>query len=458
MLYLAVQMSLYLVSAALIGIGLGWLFWGHSRNRKLTKLHSEMTASLEAERSFSDEARRDLANADAKLNQAIEFETASSAKAITEIRQLLETEKKATFAARAEKDQLRLDMDIAISAEKATAADAIREANLNAEGIETALNEARARETQVRAELEELRLMAGAEKLAAQSARSEFDLKQNEIQASLDTERSISKQARTALDEIRATLARTFGDNDGIIATSNNTPETSASETRDLFRQNIADVEEIGDDAPSHADEEFDDILRPAAFNDPIAVPGVNVEPGTAFNIQDDMVTVFDEPEFDEVLTDHMDIQSSEDNLEVSDLYDDDQHDSEPEIDVVNQTVQLRQPLELEEQETTPKAVTRPRSFFDERPEDVDSLQAIGGIDSELEQLLNDHGCYQFKQLIHISGEDIDWLSRTFENVPDLRERIERDGWVVQARELQAQKDLATNAERPRWWNRRRLQ
>ena len=48
-------------------------------------------------------------------------------------------------------------------------------------------------------------------------------------------------------------------------------------------------------------------------------------------------------------------------------------------------------------------------------------------------------------------------LAQTFESVPDLRERIERDGWFEQARELQDQKYVTTNAERPRWWSRRRL-
>ena len=85
-------------------------------------------------------------------------------------------------------------------------------------------------------------------------------------------------------------------------------------------------------------------------------------------------------------------------------------------------------------------------------------LQAIGGIDPALEQLLNDHGCYQFKQIADFSAEDIEWLTRSAANMPDLKERIERDGWIEQAKELEQRKYSTSDTEGPRWWARRRLQ
>ena len=88
----------------------------------------------------------------------------------------------------------------------------------------------------------------------------------------------------------------------------------------------------------------------------------------------------------------------------------------------------------------------------------MDNLQEIGGIDSETEKLLNEEGCYQFKQLAHFSADDVDWLTEKLSDLPDLKQRIERDGWIEQARELQIKKYMATNASRPRWWSRTRLQ
>jgi len=113
-----VQLSLYLVCAALIGIALGWCIWGHSKRRQLAAVRNEMATALEAERNLVHETRRDLEKADSRLNDALTLERANSAKAVGEIREQLDVEKQAVLTARSELDQVRSDMELAMSAEK----------------------------------------------------------------------------------------------------------------------------------------------------------------------------------------------------------------------------------------------------------------------------------------------------------------------------------------------------
>lgn len=462
MTYLAVQISLYLVSAALIGFALGWLFWGRSQHRRIAKLHEEMTTAIETERQFSKEVRGKLKSADERLNRALEAEKENAAKAVAEVRELLDAEMMAAQAARAEIDRLRLDMETAINMEKASASDTIRETMEHAESFKAAVQEGRVRETQIRAELEELRLMAGAEKLAAQTARSEFEQREKTFQSSLEAERRNSAQAREALNDIRATLARTFGEGAGIITaletrsepSASTRSETPISAAMDLAGRAEKDTRENDDNDATSTGLETEETIEPPVFNKPIEVPGINVEPGIAFDVQDEAVTAIDNP----ASPDELPIDSLPDQAvpAPSDLDDDESPGSD--IDPTNQPLQLRPSVVPDEQLPEPEPASERPSFYDERPDEVDDLQAIGGIDPNIEKLLNEHGCYQFKQIAHLSMEDIDRLARTIESMPDLKDRIERDGWVEQARELQAKKYLTNNDDRPRWWSRRRLQ
>lgn len=453
MTYLAMQISLYLVSAALIGIGLGWLIWGRSQHRQIEKIHSEMTVALEAERNLSDEARRNLENAETKLEDAVKTEVNRSKTALIEVQALLENEKQAIQSARSENDQLRLDMEQSINAEKTSAANAIREAMRHAEGLDTALNEAKTRETQIRAELEELRLMAGADKLAAQTARSDVEQMRLKMQNSLDAERATSAQARQALNDIQETLARTFGEGSGIIAALNAQPMIPGLEAASL-----SDSMEVGAQANENNDPAVDvesigtvaedEIVRPAAFSQPITVSAIEVEQDKA--PEDPTVTACNE------LASSEDPDQDDDNqVSASDL-------DPPSLDRTG--VAEIQPAELviattmDDRPTILDTAAKPTFFSDDRPDEVDRLQDIDGIDSAIEQYLNGQGCYQFKQLAQMSSDDADWLARSVTDVPDLKQRMERGGWIEQAQDLLGRNDVAMQADRPRWWSRRRLQ
>jgi predicted flap endonuclease-1-like 5' DNA nuclease len=79
----------------------------------------------------------------------------------------------------------------------------------------------------------------------------------------------------------------------------------------------------------------------------------------------------------------------------------------------------------------------RPVSLYDRRPEIIDDLKEVKGIGPVMERILNENGCYHFKQLANFSARDIEWISQALGSFPD---RIERDDWVDQAKALYVEK------------------
>ncbi len=460
MAYLAVQMSLYLAGAALIGICLGWLFWGRTHHRRIAKIHSEMTASLEAERELSDKTRLELQDTEAKLERMLAAEKANSEKAVTEVQKLLGTEKEATRTARSENEKLRLEMEAAIDAEKVSASGALQEALQDAERLKVEVEEGKTRETQIRAELEELRLMAGAEKLAAESARAEVEQLRAKMQTSIDVEREASRAARQALDDIHTTLTRTFGEGASVIAALDTQSEKKpiVGEAALISSSLKGDAQETDEGYQSGANDNLDEEIKPVKIIAPLESSGIDIEPGTAFDVPDEKATASEQTEQSNEQVVPIETSLTLESDGTAPLDNEDRAAPHHDGGGISEADQLDPPITLEPQPANQEKQVRPSSFYEERPSEVDSLQEIGGIDSSIEKLLNEQGCYHFKQLAHFSSDDIDWLVDTLPDVPDLKERIERDGWIEQARELQIKKYMTTNADRPRWWSRRRLQ
>jgi len=114
------------------------------------------------------------------------------------------------------------------------------------------------------------------------------------------------------------------------------------------------------------------------------------------------------------------------------------------ERELESEVARLRALLKQNETESAktakPKFTTdapRPTSLFDRRPEQVDDLKEVKGIGPVMERVLNENGCYHFKQLANFSPRDIEWISQALGSFPD---RIERDNWVGQAQTLYLQK------------------
>jgi predicted flap endonuclease-1-like 5' DNA nuclease len=314
-----------------------------------------------------------------------------------------------------------------------------------AEDLKVAAREAQARETQIRADLEELRLMAGAEKLAAQSARAELDKLKTAMASSVEAERQTSAQARTALDEFRATLARTFGEGADLLALAKGAGDPVA-----LDGPRLPEVIEMppprqieGGSRQELDQRDHDDVdqgLDPGAIEKQDAEPPSAPGPGIAEGLADEAAASPDDDAEDGVPVGAEMAAPEDPDSAARAVIEDVGRTAEPAL----------LPADL-------NGATRPPSFYAERPHEVDSLQAIDGIDPKIEELLNRNGCYQIRQIAHLTADDVDWLGRAMVDLPDLKERIERDGWIEQARELDDGNYLP-NDERPRWWNRRRLQ
>lgn len=73
--------------------------------------------------------------------------------------------------------------------------------------------------------------------------------------------------------------------------------------------------------------------------------------------------------------------------------------------------------------------------LFDKPAEDADDLKKISGVGPVLEQKLNELGIYTFAQIANFSAEDIANVDERL----NFKGRIERDGWIDQAKEFGAQ-------------------
>lgn len=78
-------------------------------------------------------------------------------------------------------------------------------------------------------------------------------------------------------------------------------------------------------------------------------------------------------------------------------------------------------------------AATRPAALAAPRGGQADDLKQIKGIGPKLEKALNAAGFWHFDQIAGWSGAELAWVD---DEVPGVRGRASRDGWVAQARRL----------------------
>ena len=211
MTYLATEMLLYLLAAAVIGLVLGWLIFGLGSGRKLSALRGNLMATVEMEREAHQETKRLLDDAQGKMGEAVTAARADADRSLAELKKTVDAERLAAKETEAELERMRGEMEEALQQGRTSGQEAIDQAMHAANAEKAAASLAMAKEAQLRAQLEELRLLIGAEKLAAESARSELKKLRADMQAKLEAERAAGEQAKIALDDIQSTLARTLG-------------------------------------------------------------------------------------------------------------------------------------------------------------------------------------------------------------------------------------------------------
>lgn len=84
------------------------------------------------------------------------------------------------------------------------------------------------------------------------------------------------------------------------------------------------------------------------------------------------------------------------------------------------------------EQKAAPAAAP-PERFTEGPPATVDDLRRLRGVGPKMEEKLHDSGIYQYAQIARLDEAGLRWLGEQLTISPD---RIARDDWVSQAREL----------------------
>ncbi|MGI9509631.1 MAG: hypothetical protein ACR2QJ_09835 [Geminicoccaceae bacterium] len=409
MTFLATEMLLYLLSAAAIGVLLGWLVCRAGQDRKFVAMRADLTKAMGAEKATLRENERLLANTEAKKAEAVGTAKAEASRAIAELQQTLDAERLAVKEAQAELERIRAEKEEAIQEGQASGQAAIDQAMQVANAEKATAAEALAEEARSRAQIEELRLLIGAEKLAAETARTELQQMQKTMQTELEAERRAHAQAKIALEDIRSTLTKTLGVD---------IPVPTAQD---------ADGQPLSPSSNGAEHGHLEQSQPDAAPSDPPA----NAHP-LPFNAMMDMASVGDalnNPDVDEA-----DIEDREDlSLDLSSTI-----DSESDVSVASTPpppgrIAFRSPA-VER--------TRPTIFPKGHPSSVDDLAAIDGISPELQGKLNDNGCYRYQQLTELKPRDIDWLAEQIGIPPS---QIGSDRWIEQAKTLQLAEDTVAD-------------
>jgi NADH-quinone oxidoreductase subunit E len=92
----------------------------------------------------------------------------------------------------------------------------------------------------------------------------------------------------------------------------------------------------------------------------------------------------------------------------------------------------VAEPAAKTESPLQPEDFHKPRAL--ERPAVPDELKAISGIGPKLEKVLNDLGIWTYAQIAAWENREVAWI----DDYLGFRGRIDRDGWIEQARALSA--------------------
>lgn len=91
-------------------------------------------------------------------------------------------------------------------------------------------------------------------------------------------------------------------------------------------------------------------------------------------------------------------------------------------------------PTTLTEQIADASDAARPKALAEPRGGKPDDLKRISGVGPAIEEILNGLGIYHFDQIAIWSPEEVDWVDEHLK----FKGRIDREGWVDQARTLAA--------------------
>ncbi len=81
--------------------------------------------------------------------------------------------------------------------------------------------------------------------------------------------------------------------------------------------------------------------------------------------------------------------------------------------------------------------MTKGSGWFTAPPPEVDDLKLLSGVGPVLEEKLNSAGVYRFEQIANWTEANV----RAFDELLSLKGRVEKDGWIAQAKGLLEEKN-----------------
>jgi len=439
MTYLISQLWLYLLCAGILGLLLGWVIWGWRGRQMVADLRAEQERersglkrafeteklALEEDRAAAFLARDEALKVKASLFGELEGERKAASEAKAQIGRLNQAElaSRGEFERQLTTLQGQVEKERSTSAEAKQAVEAIRsDVRQELQQKQTALsNEEKAKEA-LRVRLEKLEAEAKQTQGSLEKRLEDERKAKTGLQIELRRDRAELSEAKDAMDEVSGDLTRQLQAKQSAVTSAENAAvaaKREAESTRSELARLKAETGKGNDGALKSLEQSLSEERRAKAALE------AEVE-----RFRSELAAMSDRGQG----------QSAEAGRLRRELEEVRKRQSGLEEEAERLRALLSQRESARAKPKTEKFTTdapRPASLFDRRPDVVDDLKEVKGIGPVMERILNENGCYHFKQLANFSKRDIEWISAALGSFPD---RIERDNWVGQAQTLYTRK------------------
>lgn len=432
MAYLVSQLWMYLLVAAAIGLVLGWIIWGWFGRRRLAELYmlhdkrrlglerafEADKITLEEDRAAAYLARDEALKTKASLIGEIEGERRSGTEARAEIDRL----KKAATVTRGQLEERLAEMQRQLELERSTTEEAKGAVDAIREDMGVQLREKQAVLSDSQDATRTLRTKLSKLETEAKQSRDELERR-------LDQERKANAALQAERQKDRRELSETKDAIDALRANMNSqahAERAQASGAKNAVAEAKRELKEVRAEL---------DLLKATATSESARAgktEGERIRQAMQRELDDerraraaaeaDRSRITDGGAFDQKLDESRQRESG----------------LESEVARLHGLLSQRDTAATKAKQPAFKTdAPRPAALYEHRPDTVDDLKEIKGIGPVMERILNEKGCYHFKQLASFSKRDIEWISAAIDSFPD---RIERDDWVGQAGSLYREK------------------
>jgi len=398
--------------------------------RKLTSMQQQ----LETERSTAAEAKNAVESIRADAQHELQDKQTALAKVTSDKAALqaeLQRERQALSQTKGAIEEVRADMSRQLQTKQAAVVSAENAANAAKRDVESSRGElARVKTEAVKAHDDTLK---GMERSLNEERRAKAAL-----EGELRTERRELSEAKDTIDEVRADMNRQLQTKQAALVAA----ESEAKRQVEASRSEIVSLRARGETANTQTNkaevEQVRQAMQRKIDEQRRATAAAEGERSRLFNSEREAKAEV------ERLRSQLSAMSGKgqgESAEAVRLRRELEEARERQNGLEAELARLRSQLNQREAANTKAAASakfttdapRPATLFDRRPDVVDDLKEVKGIGPVMERILNENGCYHFKQLANFSKRDIEWISAALGSFPD---RIERDDWVSQAQTL----------------------